>query len=811
MNSEPLSIGSSPASMLATSLNVSILLYQNHPEKVLVAFDIKKGAVTWTFSGGGWFAQTPVWVEGMVYARCWDKHVYALDGTDGQEIWRYQAARDHSSDLWVNRNHLYIGVKDYQDGAEQGSLAYALHILDRQTGKRIDRYEVPGHIFARPIATDDVVFFATDDKSKVVESQGTLYALDAQGQELLWEPCVVEQRFQSDLLLVGDRIIAGTRQGAVYAVPWMAVEALTETPETYVAQGDWESAAIAHALQKEYLQAAEIYATKLEQPLTAGRIYLHAGEYRQVIELLGQSEIEAERKLAIKAAQAISEPAQRALALQEMGEFLPAAETFIEAGMLEEAGDCYLEAQDLPKAQDAFAKAGAREKWEKVAREREEWQALVDWFVEEGDFAQAAQVQLGRGNFLEAATFYDQAKMATEALDAYRHIAPEDLSDKTRQRMLELAEEAGEVDIVLEAYKGSGQLTEAAELAEANGLYTQALELYREAGNNLKAAEMLEKLVRYAEAAAMYEQVKRFGQAAKNLEQQVEQEIERAGGIRYVTDIEPFEAWLNRAVELYEEEADYAQNETDRKMFYEGADRCRVGLMRVRREPLLTLSLKTDQGQLIYNQGNAIHFEVENKGWGSARNVTLLIGGGNLQDEERYDLGSLGRRQKVEGTAMVVPTLVGEIMLQIELRGQSRSGELNQSLTQTLHVAQMATASTQGVSLNAQVGRGAERMRTSDFPVSDRGALWDMGSASSSIGPSSEAPVSAEELRRQQDEQRIKSLRIQLKKQYDILNILEEQAADYPAGQVPVELQVKIKNTQQKIDDIEDELEELEE
>jgi len=40
MNSEPLSIGSSPASMLATSLNVSILLYQNHPEKVLVWFSL---------------------------------------------------------------------------------------------------------------------------------------------------------------------------------------------------------------------------------------------------------------------------------------------------------------------------------------------------------------------------------------------------------------------------------------------------------------------------------------------------------------------------------------------------------------------------------------------------------------------------------------------------------------------------------------------------------------------------------------------------------------------------------------------------
>jgi len=98
-------------------------------------------------------------------------------------------------------------------------------------------------------------------------------------------------------------------------------------------------------------------------------------------------------------------------------------------------------------------------------------------------------------------------------------------------------------------------------------------------------------------------------------------------------------------------------------------------------------------------------------------------------------------------------------------------------------------------------------MRTSDFPVTKRGDKWDVGSSSSSTGPLGEAPVSPEQLK----QQRIESLRKQLAKHYRYLNYEEEQAADFPAGQVPVEKQIKIDDLRQKIDDIEDKLEELEE
>lgn len=767
----------------------------------LIAFDIEKRETAWTFSGGGWFPHTPVWMDGMVYVRCWDSHIYALDGTTGREIWRYKSPRDFSSDICVSETYLYVGVKDYQGGAEAGSRAYALAVFDRTTGERIGRHEIPGHIFGRPAATEHAVFFATDDKSRVIPSQGTLYALDAQSQELLWEPHVVEQRFQSDLVLVGDHIIAGTRPGAVYAVPWRVEEAITEAPQVYAEQNQWEKAAIAYALQEDYAEAAQIYAGQLEQPLQAGQLYLKAGQNQQVVELLGMSTQESHRALALQAVQAMPTVEERAQALTDMGEYLGAANLYMKSGLFEKAGDGYLHAQAWQEAQDAYAKAEAWGKWEKVAREQELWQDLVDRYVGVGDYAQAAEVQLGRGYFLEAATYFDQAGMDAEALAAYRRVAADDLTGPAQQRMLELAEKTGDLELAFNLYKAEGKLDKAAELAEANGYYNQALELYRELGEYRKAGEMLEKQSRYLEAADMYEKARRWGQAAGNLEKQVEQDIERVGGIRYLQDTDQLETWLNQAIEWYEEEADYA-GETTRRDLYEAADRCRVSLMRVRREPLLRLSLQADR--LVYNQGNKIHYLVENVGWGTARNLTLSISGTNLLGEERYDLGSLGRRQKTEGDATVVPTLVGEIMLQVALEGQSKGGQLRESLTQPMVVVQMAGAGGPGVSLNTQVGYGAEGLRNLEAPVADRGSLWSDAGASSSMG---DAPISPEQLK----QQRIESLRRQLVKHYSNLNLLEEQAANYPAGQAPLNIQNDINNTQEKIDEIEETLEALEE
>jgi tetratricopeptide (TPR) repeat protein len=601
---------------------------------------------------------------------------------------------------------------------------------------------------------------------------------------------------------VGDFIVAATRQGAVYVIPWRVADAVTETPQTYTSQGEWEKAAIAYTLQGNYVQAAGVYADQLGQPLQAGQLYFHAGEYQRVVGLLGQSTDEAERVLARQAVQAIPAGKERAQALYEIAEFLDAANIYAQMGEFEKAGDCYVEAQEWERAQKAYAEAAAWDKWDKVTREHELWQAVVDRYVEAGDYAQAAEIQSERGQFLEAAIYFDRAGLAAEALNAYQWVDPRNLTGEAQQRMLELAEQLGEFEVTFKIYKAQGRLEKAAELAESAGHYNHAIELYRELGEFRKAAEILEKQSRYTEAAGLYERARHWGRAAESLEKHVEQEVERTGGIRYLQDTEPLENHLKRAIEMYEEEADYA-GETARQALFEGADRCRVSLMSLRREPLLRLSLKADR--LVYNQGNAIHYTVENVGWGTARNLVLLISGNNLMEEEKFELGALGRRQKTEGVATVVPTLVGEIMLQVQLLGQSKNGELRESLTQPLQVAPMPASGGAGVSLDAQVGHGAAGLRNLQAPIADRGSIWSEGTNPTATGPL-EAPITPEQLKRQ----RIDSLRRQLAKHYSVLNILEEQSADYPAGQAPVELQVRINNTQEKIDEIETTLEELE-
>lgn len=339
-----------PAAPLLTPTGLAVLSSRSDQ---LVAVEMATGEIAWTFPAGGWFPSSPVWQDGLVYARCWDRQIYALEAASGREVWRYQAPRDFSSDIWVGQDYLYVGVKDYRDGAECGSRAYALHTLDRRTGQRVGRYETPGHLYARPVATESAVFCAADERALELDHQGTLYALDPQGQQLLWPAYTAAEEFQSDLLLADDLLIAGTRPGVVYALRWRPVETTLAAPERHLERGEWEQAALALARQGKLAQAAELYATRLGQPRRAGQLYLRAGAYRRVIELLGRSTGAAEHTLAVTAALALPKATQRARALRELGEYRAAAEAYLTAESWLPAGECYEAAQAWVEARAA--------------------------------------------------------------------------------------------------------------------------------------------------------------------------------------------------------------------------------------------------------------------------------------------------------------------------------------------------------------------------------------------------------------------------------------------------------------------------
>jgi outer membrane protein assembly factor BamB len=761
----------------------------------LIAFDPTINETAWTFSANGWFPETPILVDDTLYVRCWDHNLYAINATNGQEIWRYPAPRDYSSNLWIEDDHLYIGVKDYQDGADGGSPAYALYTFDRHSGERLARYQVEGRIIARPVGTKTAVFFATDDRSRQVESQGTLYALDPSGHEPIWSPHVVEQRFQSDLLLVNNLLIVGTRQGAVYAFQTSPAETILDPPQLYLEQEAWESAAIAYALQGEYVHAAKLYVEKLDQPLQAGRLYLQAAEYRSVIQLLGQSQAEVGHALAVKAAQAMPDAIERAEALSDLDEDLAAAKAYLEAGVLELAGDHFQKAQAWEEAQTAYAQVQeAEDKWKIITRKLEGWQDLIDRSLMLGDPAQAGQICEEQGWFLKAAEYYDQAGLQAEAVAAYQQVNPDTMTDATQRRLAELAETIGETQVALAAYQAAGDMVKLAALAEVSGHYRQALQAYRDIGNQLKSAEMLEKLQRYKEAAEIFEEIQREARAAENWEQQVDQELERLGGVRYARNRSEIEEWLSKALRLYQEEQDFAKKKSEREHYHQCIRRCQKKLMQIRREPLLQITLRTDS--LVVNKSCAVHFVVTNVGWGAAENLSLVIKGQAYSSEIMpLLLGSLRRDQQITGAFTIVPTVAGQIMLQVQLQSRSDDGTSRD----------VALEGDQNILLTTQVDTGVDTYLNREARVDDLGSVWhESPSDSSGDKGDGESIILRDELNRQTLQRRLTQHRVNL-------SILQEQAAPYGAGQAPLYLLNQIEAEENQIEDLKTQLATLKE
>lgn len=801
-----------PAAPCPTPTGLLILASQSG---TLLAYHLERGQIAWTFAAGGWFAHSPVWAEGLVYARCWDQHLYALEAASGRLVWRYQAPRDYSSDVWVGPDYLYLGAKDYQAGAAHGQGAYALYTLDRRTGQRVGRYEAPGHIYARPVATPEAVFFATDDRSPDIRSQGAFYALNAEGRQLLWEPYVAEQRFQSDLLLLDEAVVAGTRQGAVYALRRQTGGATIEAPQTYLARAEWANAASAYALQGDYAQAAELYERRLGQRLPAAQLYLHAGDYQRVVEGLGQPQNEVERRLALTAARSLAAPAERAAALRALGAYEEAARAFEAAGDWRQAGECYQQLQNWEAARSAYARNQAWEPWIALSQQLGRWPEMARHFKAAGDLAQAAEAYLHAEDYVAAAACFDQAGQPLKALETYRRASPEQLAPATQRRLVELAEQAGELELAIDLYRRLGETSQAAQLAAAAGRWEQALSLYREAGHLEQAAEMLEQLARYDEAAAAFEQDRRFGRAAQNWERWVDLALERAGGLRYLTDTAALEDGLAQAIALFEQGADYAEEESKIDRYNRRADGCRLKLMQLRREPLLHLSLQA--GQLISNQGNAIHYRLENVGWGRVRNLRLSLGGPHLRPLEPLSLGDLRRHSHIEGVVTLVPELVGEVTLQIELRGQAGSRELRQPLTETITVApgdERVTGPTPaggaGLTLDLQnyVGPGAKSVSVDTVALEKRETWWQ--DSSKPATEEEESRAVSPELLRQQIEDDLGSLRRQLARRRANLRKLQEQATVYGAGEMPLHLANQLEAETREIDNLEQEIRQLE-
>jgi outer membrane protein assembly factor BamB len=135
------------------------------------------------------------YADGVVYGGGAD--LYALDASDGSQIWRYSAPTGIISQPTVEGDKVYIGSRD--------KTVYAINIAD---GTIAWSYTTGGFVLARPVISDDIVYVPSYDDY--------LYALNAEDGSLIWS---YDTGADSDSVAVDNGIVyVGARDAHIYAL-----------------------------------------------------------------------------------------------------------------------------------------------------------------------------------------------------------------------------------------------------------------------------------------------------------------------------------------------------------------------------------------------------------------------------------------------------------------------------------------------------------------------------------------------------------------------------------------------------------------
>jgi outer membrane protein assembly factor BamB len=180
--------------------------------------------------------------QGIVYIGAAEEDnwkLYALDATNGSEIWRFEEARDK---IWstpvVSGETVYFGSFDHK-----------IYALDAESGNKLWELETEGAIAATPLVYNGTVYIGSFDRH--------IYAVDAAGGNLKWQfmgenwfwatpvvyegvvyaPCLdgrvyvldaenglkldgydLESPISSSPVMVGGTIVLASQKGVIYAI-----------------------------------------------------------------------------------------------------------------------------------------------------------------------------------------------------------------------------------------------------------------------------------------------------------------------------------------------------------------------------------------------------------------------------------------------------------------------------------------------------------------------------------------------------------------------------------------------------------------
>lgn len=212
----------------------------------------------------------------------------------GQALYRLDLRRDHAQELFRAPRRSSQGwyftapqitphgiLIAYADWDEDGRPAYALSLLEAESGRRRWKIALPRHPYFAPALEGE--------RLALPDRDGHLLLIDLlSGEIVLRLPLGEEQPAAAPLFLDGEVYLL-TESGRVLRFsPHLRLEHLPESAEAYLARGDWQAAALRRALEGRLDEAAALY--KIHQRLEEARaLYELSGNRAELEPLTRQS------------------------------------------------------------------------------------------------------------------------------------------------------------------------------------------------------------------------------------------------------------------------------------------------------------------------------------------------------------------------------------------------------------------------------------------------------------------------------------------------------------------------------------------
>ena len=168
-------------------------------------FNTRLHGEAYSWSGTGWTGQASC-LDGMVYFGSVDRHIYALDASNGAFKWAYRAPKMFKSSLCVYGNLIFSGNVDNR-----------VHCIRRQTGEPVWTFKTRSDVDSSPVVADDRLYIGGEDS--------TLYCLDPSSGDVLWKEKVNRKEpsppggkgIESSPAVANGRVFASSYSGYVYA------------------------------------------------------------------------------------------------------------------------------------------------------------------------------------------------------------------------------------------------------------------------------------------------------------------------------------------------------------------------------------------------------------------------------------------------------------------------------------------------------------------------------------------------------------------------------------------------------------------